>query len=72
MVRPLEVISAICCLFSCVACSVKEDRMACPCRLVLDFGGNDTVSVRSAELLVTASEGIHLQDTQIGSDFGDE
>ena len=46
--------------------------MACPCRLVLDFGGNDTVSVRSAELLVTASEGFHLQDTLIGSDFGDE
>lgn len=70
--RLLEVISAICCLVSCMACSVKEDRVACPCRLVLDFSGNDTVSVRSAALLVSTSEGFHLADTLSCSDFDDE
>lgn len=61
--KPLEVISMICCLMSCLACSVKEDRTTCPCRLILDFSGNDTVSVRSAQLLVNASEGFCLTDT---------
>lgn len=46
--------------------------MDCPCRLMLDFSGNDTVSVRSVELLVNASEGFHLADTLNCSDFGDE
>ena len=70
--KPLEVISAICCLLSCVSCSIKEDRMACPCRLVLDFSGNDTVSVRSARLLVNASEGFCLADTLTCEDFEDK
>ena len=72
MMKPLEVISAICCLLSCLSCSVKEDRMACPCRMVLDFSGNDTVSVRSARLQVNASEGFCLADTLTCEDFEDE
>ena len=27
------------------SCSVKEDRSACPCRLVMDFDGTDTLAV---------------------------
>lgn len=70
--KPLEVISMICCLMSCLSCSVKEDRAICPCRLILDFSGNDTVSVRSAQLLVNASEGFCLADTVICEDFVNE
>ncbi|MBR5104113.1 MAG: hypothetical protein IKV05_05460 [Bacteroidales bacterium] len=72
MMKPLEVISMICCLMSCLSCSVKEDRATCPCRLILDFSGNDTVSVRSAQLLVNTSEGFCLTDTLICEDFKDE
>ena len=46
--------------------------MACPCRLVLDFSGNDTVSVRSVRLLVNGSEGFFMADTLICEDFEDE
>ena len=70
--RPLVLISAICCLLSCFSCSVKENRTACPCRLLLDFSGNDTVYVRSAELMVNASEGFHLADTLNCGDFNQE
>lgn len=70
--KPLEVITSICCLLACFSCSVKEDRMDCPCRLVLDFSDNDTVSVRSAQLLVNASEGFCLADTIACSDFSAE
>lgn len=70
--KPLEVISVICCLMSCLSCSVKEDRTTCPCRLMLDFSGNDTVSVRLAQLLVNASEGFCLADTLICEDFEKE
>ena len=72
MMKPLDVIFAICCLLSCFSCTVKENRTACPCRLVLDFSGNDTVSVRSARLLVNASEGFCLADTLTCEDFEDE
>lgn len=70
--RPLEVVSAICCLLSCVSCSIKEDREACPCRLVLDLSENDTVSVRYAELMLSASGGFFLADTLDCSDFDEE
>ena len=70
--RPLVLISAICCLLSCFSCSIKENRTACPCRLLLDFSGNDTVYVRSAELMVNASEGFHMADTLNCGDFNQE
>ena len=72
MMRPLEVLSAICFLLSCVSCSIKEDRGDCPCRLMLDFSENDTVSVRSAMLLLNASEGFSLADTLQCVDFDEE
>ena len=70
--KPLEVISAICCLLSFVACSVKEDRGVCPCRLMLDFSENDTVLVRSVELLLSASEGFGIADTLQCQEFDEE
>lgn len=70
--KPLEVLYAICCLLLFVACSVKENREACPCRLVLDFSENDTVSVRSVELLLSASEGFYVADTLQCSEFDEE
>lgn len=38
--------------FACIvtACSVKEDRSACPCRLVMDFSEVDTVLVSCAHV----------------------
>ena len=72
MMRPLGVVSAICCLLSCLSCSIKEDRGACPCRLVLDFSENDTVAVRSAELLLNSSEGFCLADTLYCDEFDEE
>ena len=70
--KPLEVLYATCCLLSCAACSVKEDRGSCPCRLLLDFSENDTVSVRSAELLLSASGGFSVADTLQCAEFDEE
>ena len=70
--RPLEVLYAICCLLSCAACSVKEYRGTCPCRLVLDFSENDTVSVRSVQLLLSASEGFCVEDSLLCQEFDKE
>jgi hypothetical protein len=72
MMKPLEVLYATCCLLSCAACSVKEDRGVCPCRLMLDFSENDTVSVRSAELLLSASGGFSVADTLQCAEFAEE
>ncbi len=41
----------------CYGCSVKEDRGSCPCRLVLDFSGVDTVLIKSAELVLKTVDG---------------
>lgn len=43
-------------------CSVKENRGECPCRLLLDFSGVDTSVIRSADLLVTAGDGVVFAD----------
>ena len=46
-----------------VSCSVKEDRDMCPCRLVLDMTDVDTLVVKYAEIVVTASDGYGMRDT---------
>ena len=51
--KSLGVISAVG-LMLCLSCSVKEDRMDCPCRLVLDLSANDTASVGSGSAYVTS------------------
>lgn len=69
--KSLEVILAVG-LMLCMSCSVKEDRMDCPCRLVLDLSANDTALVSSAVLLVNASEGFVYSDVVEAREFGDE
>ena len=69
--KSLGVISAAC-LILCLSCSVKEDRMDCPCRLVLDLSANDTASVGSAVLLVNASEDFVYSDVVEAGEFDEE
>ena len=45
------------------ACSVKEDRVSCPCVLELEFAESDTARLRSVELMVTSADGYSLADT---------
>lgn len=49
---------SVCLLAGCI----KEDRTACPCRLVLDFSDVDTSVVRSADLLMRSDEGFDYSD----------
>lgn len=51
------------CLMCGAGCSVKEDRMECPCRLILDLSGVDTAMVEEADLYVSTSRGFILNDT---------
>lgn len=48
-------------LFS--ACSVKEDRILCPCILEMEFAESDPAIVRSVELQVTSRNGFRYADT---------
>ena len=66
------VLSGVFLLFLVVACSVKEDREVCPCRLTLDFKGVDTTLVRRANILATSSEGIVFFDSVAVADFDKE
>ena len=45
------------------ACSVKEDRDACPCVLELDLAVPDSVDAGSVEIMLTSSDGWSLSDT---------
>lgn len=51
------------------SCSVKEDRSACPCRLVMDFDGIDTLAVPVARLLVSDNLSFSLAETLEACDF---
>lgn len=55
----------------CTGCSVKEDRTACPGRLLLDFSGVDA-ACGALDLLVTAPDGVILRDVVTESAFEDE
>lgn len=50
-------------------CSVKEDRMQCPCRLMLDFSEVDTSVVTSAALVMTGTDGFEFADDLSDDDF---
>ena len=45
------------------ACSVKEDRIPCPCLLMLDFCCPDVSETRSTGLMVTSNEELVWRDT---------
>lgn len=47
------------------SCSVKEDRAACPCVLVLDVSSVDSSLVSAAELIVTQGEKKAVADSLI-------
>lgn len=50
-------------------CSVKEDRIECPCRLMLDLSGIDTSMVQSLNIHAISSDGIVFSDTLDQQDF---
>lgn len=55
------------------ACSVKEDRMECPCRLVLDLRDVDTSIIKEADVYVEASQGFVFNEVMdscyLGNDY---
>lgn len=53
-------------------CSVKEDREACPCRLVLDFGDVDTAIVKSLNVQAVCEGEVVFGDVVYADDFGAE
>lgn len=50
---------------------IKEDRSECPCRLVLDFCEVDTLSVTSADIMVTSEDGFGFSDEVEKKHFAD-
>lgn len=52
-------------------CSVKEDRMVCPCRLVLDLTDADTLQRGPLHLVVLSGERVVHSDTleDVGGDY---
>ncbi len=57
-------------LITCPSCSVKENRDACPCRLELEFSGEDAMRCREGIILTLlgvsgAAEGYALRDTVV-------
>lgn len=56
------------CLVS-AACSVKEDRGECPCRLMLDFREIDTSVVTVLNIYAMSADGIVFSDTVRVEDF---
>lgn len=59
---PSTVLVCVVSAFVIAGCSVKENRGECPCRLLLDFSEVDTSVIRSADLLVTARDGVVFAD----------
>lgn len=68
IMKPLGILTALCCIMSCISCSVKEPREECPCRLVLDMGGVDTSVVKSAEIFVSGPDGFVHSHTHLLSE----
>ena len=64
-----EVLAVAAIVMLAIACSVKEDRDACPCRLVLDMDYVDTSIVKCAEVVLTTSDGFCYRDTLNTEDF---
>lgn len=54
------------------ACSVKEDRMGCPCRLVLDLRDVDTSIIKEADVHVEASQGFVFNEVMDSACLGNE
>ncbi len=65
-----EIVVGLLCV---AACSVKEDRMECPCRLVLDLRDVDTSIIKEADVYVEASQGFVFNEVMdscyLGNDY---
>lgn len=59
-------------LLVCGGCSVKEDRIECPCRLLLDFSEVDPSVVKSADYHLSASDGFIFTGSLESAFFNDE
>lgn len=62
---PSVVVVLISAIILAVACSVKEDRGDCPCRLVFDFSGVDCEDSHGISLSVMSSDGFLFQDSLV-------
>ena len=51
------------------ACSIKDDRTVCPCRLVIDFSEIDTVAVRTVHTLLADGETVISSSLYGARDF---
>ncbi|MCD8312529.1 MAG: FimB/Mfa2 family fimbrial subunit [Bacteroidales bacterium] len=51
-------------------CSIKEDRGACPCALILDFSGVDRYRSDSLSLGITSTDGFLYQDVVRSTSYG--
>ncbi len=60
---------AVLLLASLSACSIKEDRTVCPCRLVMDFSKIDTLDVRSVRTLLADGETVISSSSYEAEDF---
>ncbi len=56
-------------LMVCTGCSVKENREACPCRIMLDYSEVDTSVVRSADLFMRSDDGFFFTHELDAEDF---
>ena len=64
-----NMLSVAFCLIMTVACSVKENRQLCPCRLVLDLSEIDTSKVKMVNVLAVSSGNIVFSDSVHAEDF---
>ena len=55
-----------------VACSVKEQRQDCPCRMSLDFSALDTAVIKEVNVLAVSADGIVLKDFVTAREFDSE
>ncbi len=70
--KPSALLICLVSLMLCAGCSVKEDRGACPCRLVLDFSEVDASVVERADLKLAAYDGFVFTDELEPEDFVSE
>ncbi len=65
-------LSGIIIIAFCAACTVKEDRSACPCVLKLDFSGVDAGMFDALSLNLSAADGFLHREVVQSESFGEE
>lgn len=64
------VLAGMSALVLCMSCSIKEDRGACPCRVIMDFSGVDTSAVSFLNILAETPDGFVYKDVISQDEFG--